>query len=383
MRSARPMLMGSRPTCAVTGLQPQHHVRKLDRLSRKIGTMNLTRSRSPVGRSPIRKHSAHTGVARAMPAEATQPIKPFQRKPAHIKVIEDCKKPPLRPTIPTARQHVSAISVQEAVETVSRAQRSCDEVRKQLSELAARTDFNLLDRIVAHRGEESLESLRHAFDELNCLASVFSKILFVPSNGLTRAGSLGSTEGSKSNCIQIKSVVVSLRAISEKLDQQPMGIDNALKVVRLVDQGLSEQILSWAGECESAYDVLLPERRNMSKTVAVEHAKTSERTCGASIRSRRQYITHPRREVCAERPVSDPPSGAGVERRPSPPVEARPNLQHAQHPSPPQPVYTAEDDNVLCVAFTYSASPRACKTKAERKERLQRYRPPMLIIPPV
>lgn len=352
--------------------------RNLERLNKKIGTLNLA--------SPIKKHGAmraHTsqgfGLGSLLERAQEKRIVPFQRKPAHIKAMEDCRKPAMRPAQPNARAAASAASVQSAAaETVAHAKRSCTETAACLTKLAERVGFNLLDKIVAGRGDEALSSLRHNFDELNKLATSFSQLLMNPANAIPFRTS--SAEGSKSNCIQIKSVVVSLRAISDKLAQHSSDIDTASRIVRLVDQGIVEQLLSWAGECEASYEVLLPlkeERRAHVKAAqrppsAVEQIRANHipafRACNGSqtLRSRKQFFVQPRREGVWEQAHADRqgsnPAGHGAQR--------------FRHPSPPcEPLPYAE------APFTFSSAPRACKSLAERRERLQRHRPPMLIIP--
>lgn len=340
--------------------------RNMERLNKKIGTLSLAHPQSPIRKQGYRSHTSQGfGSSAVLQTQEPSRIRHFQRKPAHIKAMEDCKKPEmLRPTLPTARPTVSAITVSEAAEITNRAQRSCSELRQQLSMLAARTDFNLLDRIVAHRGEDALESLRHAFDELHGLASSFTQLIAREGNAPAFPGRTCS-DGSKSNCIQIKSVVVSLRAILDKLSQQPSDVDTASRILRLVEQGLVEQVLSWAGECESFYDVLVPERRSTVTT------KSSQ----PPLRSRRQFIVQPRRDAA---------TGGGpvrTERQASPPITGSISTTGAHshrfhHPSPPMDTCPATS-----APFTYASAPRACKTMAERRERLQRHRPPMIIIP--
>ena len=69
------------------------HQRNLERLNKKIGLMNVT--------SPIKKQGgslrAHTTqiagcLMQQDRAQDAGRIKPFQRKPAHIKAMEDAKK---------------------------------------------------------------------------------------------------------------------------------------------------------------------------------------------------------------------------------------------------------------------------------------------------
>lgn len=337
--------------------------------------------------SPIKKESAlraHTSQglhgfgSMIERAQEKQRIAPFQRKPAHIKAMEDCKKPALRPAQPNARATASAVSTQAAAETVARAKRSCCEAAACLTKLAERVGFNLLDKIVASRGDGALAGMRHTFDELNQLAASFAQHLVNP-GVISRTR---STEGSKSNCIQIKSVVVSLRAISDKFMQHSYDIDTASRVVRLVEQGIVEQLLSWVGECESSYEVILPlkeERRTLAKASQLPSGATDQvranhvpaiRACHGSqtLRSRKQFFVQPRRGSAGE---LAPANGQCVS-----PVGAHAGAQRFRHPSPP-----GEHHNVEAAPFTFSSAPRACKSLAERRERLQRHRPPMLIIP--
>lgn len=357
--------------------------RNIERLNKKVGTLNLA--------SPIKKQGmlrAHTsqgfGFGSLLERAQEKRILPFQRKPAHIKAMEDCRKPALRPAQPNVRSASSATSNQAAAaETVARAKRSCAETASCLTKLSERVGFNLLDKLVASRGDETLAGLRHNFDELNRLATTFSQLLVNPVNAIPFRTS--SAEGSKSNCIQIKSVVVSLRAISDKLEQYSCDIDAASRIVRLVEQGLVEQLLSWAGECESAYEVLLPlkeERRALAKASQVpsstaEQIRTNHvsalRACNGSqtLRSRKQFFVQPRRDATA---ATGEVAHAG--RQGTNPSGALSQAQRFRRPSPPCEALPAAEG-----PFTFASAPRACKSLAERRERLQRHRPPMLIIP--
>jgi hypothetical protein len=373
VRSNRAGLAG-RTTSDPSAARHQRHTSNLERLNKKIGTMNLT---SPIKKqSALRAHTSQGFGSILDRAQEKQRIAPFQRKPAHIKAMEDCKKPALRPTQPNARATAS-VSTQAAAETVARAKRSCGEVAACLTKLAERVGFNLLDKIVASRGDSALAGMRHTFDELNQLAASFAQLLVNP--GVIPHIRTG--EGSKSNCIQIKSVVVSLRAISDKFMQHSYDIDTASRVLRLVEQGIVEQLLSWVGECESSYEVLLPlkeERRILAKAAQLPSSATEQvrvnhvpviRACHGSqtLRSRKQFFVQPRQGIVGELASAD---GQGVS-----PVVANAGAQRFRHPSPPGEHLFAE------APFTYSSVPRACKSLAERRERLQRHRPPMLIIP--
>jgi hypothetical protein len=374
------------------------HQRNLERLNKKIGLMNVT--------SPIKKQGgslrAHTTqiagcLMQQDRAQDAGRIKPFQRKPAHIKAMEDAKKTALRQN-PNRLNNVAAVSVQEASELVSSAQRSCAQLSSELSILAAKTDFNLLDRIVATRGEEALGALRENFDQLNALAVSFMQLLVNSvNNALLRTG---SGEVCKSNCIQIKSVVVSLRVIADRISSQPGDVDSASRIVRMVDQGLIEQILSWAYECESAYEVLVPERRAHHKPAHQTHSAVeqqrpdslvSARQCTGmqTLRGRRHIFVQSRREG-AGGPVSSsahhpaPAQASQRFRHPTPPDLVQDEARAPGRQTACGSTFSHQDsdaDNDLFTPYAYSSVPRVCKTMAERRERLQRHRPPMLIIP--
>lgn len=380
-RSPVRSVRASRTTSDPSILRQQQ--RHMDRLSKKMGTINLA--------SPIRKQGGHLRAqtsqgfaAQQERAQESTRIVPFQRKPAHIRAMEDSRKPALRPPL-AAKPTVTAVSIHEAAELMARARSSVGELRTQLSALAASTNFNLLDKIVAHRGEDALEALRHAFEELNKLATSFNHVIAVPGNANSNQRTSSMVEGSKSNCIQIKSSVVSLRAICDRLVQQPIDVDAASRIVRIVEQGLVEQLLSWASECESAYEVLVPEKRAVCKGLQQPHAVVeqqrpantlSSRVCSGTQtgRSRKIFIVQPRRDSAGGL-VSARADRAGTPPR-TDSAGTGGHSQRFRHPSPP-----VDPCPSSAAPFTYSSAPRACKTIAERRERLQRHRPPMLIIP--
>mmetsp|Transcript_12539 Transcript_12539/g.18196 ORF Transcript_12539/g.18196 Transcript_12539/m.18196 type:complete len:419 (-) Transcript_12539:147-1403(-) len=351
--------------------QQRQQQRNIERLGKKIGTMNLT--------SPIRKAGGHlrAHTSQGLAQDIPQRILPFQRKPAHIKAMEDCRRPALRPAdARIERAQSTAASKQQGLELLKRSQRHCGELSQQLSALAAQMDFALLDMIVAHKGEDALLALRSAFDQVSSLACSFTHLIAVPGSAPSAISSAG---GCKSNCMQIKSIVVSLRAIADKLVEQSCDLDRASRIVRLIEQGLIEQLLSWVGECESAYEVLVPEKRPALKgsqpNLHVEQQRPrnseSERKYSSVLRSRKQFIVQPRRDS----------SGGLVlpmrrEREPSPPTCAA--TQPQRNPSPP---VSSGHHLSPTTPYTYSSAPRVCKTIAERRERLTRHRPPMLIIP--
>ena len=363
--------------------------RNLERLNKKVGTMNVS--------SPIRKLRAHTVQGFVQGTERVQEphrVKPFvqARKPAHINAIENSKKPGLRPSAaPQPRSHasVSAISVQEATELLARAQRSCRHLASELGGLATHTDFVVLDRVAACRGEEALEALLNNVEQLHSLSASFADLI-VPGGG----GSLLLREcegGVLRACVRIKRILVSLRAMADRLVQHRLDVDAAAHVVRLVEQGLVEQLLSWVGECENAYDVLLPERRLgyrpshiMNSTVdRMAHQRdVAPQRAGAAAqvppRARKQFYVQPRREVGGGAAAAQVSGSTAADpkphqrfRNPSPPVEPR-SLPASREHSPEEEVYA------------HANAPRACRsgrTLAERRERMQRHRPPPVIIP--
>ena len=365
--------------------QQQQQQRNMERLNKKIGTIKLA--------SPIRKQGGHLRAHTsqgfgAPPAGAQDPkrIMPFQRKPAHIRAMEDCKRPALRPAPASARHPPpgSGTGAQAGSEVMARARSELSELRRQLGALTAGINFSQLDRVVAHWGEDVLEGLRHAFGELNQLSLSFSHLLGNASS-MARAGDAG-----KSNCIQIKSAVVSLRAMCERLGEQPADLDVAAKIVRVAQQGLVEQMLSWAGECESAYEIILPERRIASKGAQPLHTQAAEQQrpsnwpsrggSALSLRSRKQFVVQPRREDPSAAGSQVPLRAQRTHSDSSVDVAVGANHHRFRHPSPPVDD-PRPSSGQASAPFTYASVPRSCKTLSERRDRLQRHRPPMLIIP--
>ena len=358
----------------------QQHLRHVERLNKKIGTMKLA--------SPIHKKGGHLRALTSQDGRACSDttthdparILQFQRKPAHIKALEDCKKPRLLPAPASARRIGSGAGAQADSELIARARIELSELRRQLSALTAGINFGQLDRVVAHWGEDMLEGLRHAFDELIQLSLSFSHLC-----NPTILARAGSGEAGKSNCIQIKSAVVSLRAFCDRLAEQPSDIDVASKIVRVAQQGLVEQMLSWAGECESSYEVILPEKRIAGKSVPQLNPAATEqqRPCnGPYQRARKHLVVQPRRDgsiagggQATVRTLSDPSPRSHA-------ADVAVSANHRfRHPSPPVDPCPSSVSRTSPAPFTYSSAPRSCKTMAERRDRLQRHRPPMLIIP--
>jgi hypothetical protein len=202
-------------------------------------------SEVPATRKPRANTADGVGYKPIAPSVEIDPMTGcFKRRPAHIRALEESKK-----------SATNAQRAREQAALVDQARDSCIELRTTLSATAARLDFTMIDRIVAARGDAALAPLRQQLDALVQLALAFVKVC---------GGSLAALEsrlngrpanGNATNALRIKTVVVALRALTDKLSTD-IEAAAAVHVDALVEQGLLEQIFSWASEAESTYEIL-------------------------------------------------------------------------------------------------------------------------------
>jgi len=203
----------------------------------------------PASRKPRANSAGGVGYGPIAPSVEIDPVTGGfvrSRRPAHIRALEESKTRNPRPA-----------QVDKAL--VDKARNACIELRTTLSATAARLDFTQIDRIVLARGDSALAPLRQQIDSLVQLALAFAK--FTCGGGALSAleARLNSrpAHGAGGNALRIKTVVVALRALTDKLSSD---IEAAASIVEAVEQGLLEQIFSWASEAESTYDILLVAR---------------------------------------------------------------------------------------------------------------------------
>mmetsp|Transcript_1890 Transcript_1890/g.3399 ORF Transcript_1890/g.3399 Transcript_1890/m.3399 type:complete len:364 (-) Transcript_1890:136-1227(-) len=218
---------------AATMKTPQGHSAQ-NALARQMQVLTVT---SPIGKPHVR--SASAGHFAPPNQSAKPPAGSFRRRPAHLQALEASRK---------------KLGQDQAV-AVMRAKDACTTLRSNLAALSFKLDFSVVDRFARSRGEEGLLALCQQLEQLNYLSQSFCRIL-LPYDQRAGAGA-----SSKANSLRIKSFVVSLQAMADRL-QAPATIDPACaeRVAQIVDQGLLEQILSWLGEIESSYEALRPAR---------------------------------------------------------------------------------------------------------------------------
>jgi len=313
-------------------LRPQQRNLALaqNNLDKQMQLLNVT--------SPITKNKPRAASA-GHPLGPTQPQKPpagaFRRRPAaHLQALEASRK--------NKEASINAVAYK------GRAKDACNSLRKILSGLAFKLDFATLDKFARNKGEEALKPLCQQLEQLNYLSQSFCRIV-------TSQEQRPLHSGRGPHSIQIKSFVVALQAIADKLPAD-MDADAAERLVEMVDQGLLEQILSWVGEAESSYDVV-----RAKPAAAAAAAATSASASAAAHAPARQPLaphghSHGTRPDLRRRVLSI------GEKRPGAMVSESPRTESSEE----------EDD----------LSEEGWQRKQGRlRERMQRHRPPQLLIP--
>ena len=205
-------------------------------------------SELPASRKPRANTAGYQPIAPSV--EIDPSTGSFKRRPAHIRALEESKQ---RSTGASNARRTREQSV-----LVDQAHDSCIELRTALAATAARMDFTMLDRIGAARGDASLSPLRQQLDNLVVLSLAFAKFT-CPTAAASLESRLNGRPAAAGNALRIKTVVVTLRALTDKLSPD-VDAAAAFHIEALVEQGLLEQIFSWASESESTYDILLVAR---------------------------------------------------------------------------------------------------------------------------
>jgi len=279
------------------------------------------------------------------------------------------------------------IDAQELAHALSRCDLAAADIRESVLSTTGRIDFLILDRAVTGRGARVLDPLRKAVVNLHAHLQSFLKVAMA-SQPDAHVHAASSIEFNADNAVTIKSVLVSLRALANKLPCNPEPAD-ALELSTVLDQGLLEQLLSWCSEALSCYSVIYQAFRQTQPPVPrVGSAGFSKPPLisGNSHSFRRRQAA-----LIAEKLVQAQEGPSGEEREqatgkenvpmpgPEKPVEARAHVSRGSRREQQRPA-----------ARECSRDTKNCAGRGERRQegglerssdRMQRFRPRAIIIP--
>jgi hypothetical protein len=218
-------------------------------------------------------------------------------------------------------------------------------------------DFPVLDRSVASKGDQVLQPLREALENIHHLTTWWIKSA---TEGVERSThDVDRPWGSQPNLIASKTLVVSLRAVSDKLAS---GIQvekrYAVDAAGLLEQGVVEQLLSWSSEANISYAVLHQAFRHAPAPAPALVARTPTKHKGQGTVGRR------RQSMLLEKLAS---------RRQA---EQRATDAMSCGDDDCQPVFRASMQR-LCAAVSADSESR----NTHKRARMQAFRPPRLVIP--
>ena len=141
---------------------------------------------------------------------------------------------------------------------------ACSALRSAFQELVTKIDFATLDAC-----SEELEPLRHALHMARNLAQAFLGLLVEETGGMYDGNhqnvydglsALGQSsemdeETNSSHRLRLKTCLVFLRACCDKIPNE-ITPKAAMRAAPLITQGIVEQLLSWTSEAEMVFDAL-------------------------------------------------------------------------------------------------------------------------------
>ena len=131
---------------------------------------------------------------------------------------------------------------------------ACD-IREALLSTTARIDFAVIDRAALTHGDDSLHVLSNCLEKLISHVSSFFNIAMA-SQPENMHPTWPSPNQEVSRAISCKSFLVALRANAIKLPCPVIHSEDAVKLTSILDAGLGEQLLSWCSETLACYSVI-------------------------------------------------------------------------------------------------------------------------------
>jgi hypothetical protein len=236
----------------------------------------------------------------------------------------------------------------ELAQAIERCSEASNDIRAALS-ITARIDFGILDRSVASKGDEVLGSLREAFEHMHLLTTWWIKSAI---EGVGIAKQADRPWASNPNLIAVKTLVVSLRALSEKACGLKVDTRHAMDLACLLEQGVMEQLLSWSSEATTCYTVLHQAFRVVPTFV---NRTPASRPKGHGLVARRRQSMLMEKLACR--------------------METESTACATDGHDDCQPVFRASTQRLRCAAVTAESDAR------NKRARMQTFRPPRLVIP--
>jgi len=193
-------------------------------------------------------------VGRRSRSNSREPVNRFAHAVAQEQAAEQARSSSRRAKGGTRSGAFRVIDAQELAHALSRCDLAAADIRESVLSTTGRIDFLVIDRAVSGRGCRVLDPLRKAVVSLHAHLQSFLKVAMA-SQPDAQIHSASAIEFNSDNAVTIKSALVSLRALVNKLPCNPEPAD-ALELSSVLDQGLLEQLLSWCSETLSCYSAI-------------------------------------------------------------------------------------------------------------------------------
>lgn len=275
----------------------------------------------------------------------------IKRRPAHIQAIE-WERVRSRPGGGAgAGGGGEAKKSREQAQALKRCRQVSEELRDAILSTSQRVDFIVLEKAAACRGDECLAALCDCLGKLASHVFSFFNVALASQPDLHPSG-LEVALGIDSNVMRCKSFLVLLRSYGSKLPCSSVRPNDAVELCKVLEAGLVEQTLSWCSETISCYSVVyqtfqVPSRHSRPPLASGSGSGSFRRRIANSITAVAEL------ESARDRKGSLTPRGS-----PSPPIQA--------------PIQNVDREIERCIKN---------KSKRGNSERMQKFRPPNLVIP--